>query len=92
MHRETFCSVKFKYETFCSVKVKYETFRSNDTGVDYGVDILNLDENNIKIGNLVYKYRYLAYVVCPNGYRYREWRDRTTIILTIDLNTTKSSF
>ena len=80
------------YETFCSVKLKYETFCSNDTGVDYGVDILNLDENNIKIGNLVYKYRYLAYVVCPNGYRYREWRDRTNIILTIDLNTTKSSF
>ena len=79
-------------ETFCSVKLKYETFRSNDTGVDYGVDILNLDENSIKIGNLVYKYRYLAYVVCPNGYRYREWRDRTNIILTIDLNTTKSSF
>lgn len=26
------------------------------------------------------------------GYRYREWRDRTNIIITIDLNTTKSSF
>ena len=92
MHRETFSSVKVKYETLCSVKVLNETFRSNDTGVDYGVDILNLDENNIKICNLVYKYRYLAYVVCPNGYRYKEWRDRTNIILTIDLNTTKSSF
>ena len=65
---------------------------STDTGIYNGVDILNLDENNIKICNLVYKYRYLAYVVCPNGYRYRKWRDRTNIILTIDLNTTKSSF
>ena len=82
--------------TFCqlhSTQVRrYFELHTTDTGVDYGVDILNLDENNIKIGNLVYKYRYLAYVVCPNGYRYREWRDRTNIILTIDLNTTKSSF
>ena len=78
------------YETFCSVKRPNETFCSNDTCVDYGVDILNLDENNIKICSLVYKYRYLAYVVCSNGYRYREWRDRTNIVLSIDLNTTKS--
>ena len=77
-------------ETYCRVELAYETFRSNDTGVDYGVDILNLDENNIKIGSLVYKYRYLAYVVCPNGYRYREWRDRTNIVLSINLCTTKS--
>lgn len=80
LHHETFCSVEHVYETFCR----------NDTGVDYGVDILNLDENNIKIVNLVYKYRYLAYVVCPNGYRYREWRDRTNIVLSINLCTTKS--
>ena len=35
---------------------------STDTCVNYGVDILNLDENNMKIAKLVYKYRYLAYV------------------------------
>ena len=77
-------------ETFCSVKRPNETFRPSHTCVDYGVDDLNLDENNIKIGSLVYKYRYLAYVVCPNGYRYREWRDRTNIVLSINLCTTKS--
>ena len=38
MHRETFCSVKFKYETFCSIKFKYETFRSNDTFRNYRFD------------------------------------------------------
>ena len=48
---------------------------STDTGVNYGVDILNLDENNIKIAKLVYKYRYLAYMVCTNGYRFIEWKD-----------------
>lgn len=58
--------------------------------MDYGVDILNSGENNIKISGLVYKYRYLAYIVCPNGYRYREWRDRTNIVLSINLCTTKS--
>ena len=71
-------------------KLHYETFRSNDTCVDYGVDVFNLDENNIKIGNLVYEYRYLAYVVCLNVYRYREWMDRTNIVLSINLCTTKS--
>ena len=65
-------------------------FCCNDTCVDYGVDVLNLDENNIKIGNLLYKYRYLTYVVCLNGYRYREWSDRTNIVLSINLCTTKS--
>lgn len=67
-----------------------ETFCSNETCVDYGVDDLNLDENNIKIGSLLHKYRYLAYVVCTNGYRYREWIDRTNIVLSINLCTTKS--
>ncbi len=52
--------------------VKNNNNRLVKTCVDYGVDVLNLDENNIKIGNLVYKYRYLAYVVCPKGYRYIE--------------------
>lgn len=71
-------------------KLHCETFCSNDTGVDYGVDILNFDENNVKIGRLVYKYRYLAYIVCANGYRYREWRDRTNIVLSLNLYNTKS--
>ena len=65
---------------------------STDTDVNYGVDILNLDENNIKIAKLVYKYRYLAYVVSTNGYRYREWSNRTNIVLSIELYTTKSYF
>lgn len=43
-----------------------------------------------KIAKLAYKYRYLVYVVCHNEYRYREWRDRTNIVLTINLYTTKS--
>ena len=51
---------------------------------------MNLDENNIKICSLVYKYRYLAYVIDHNGYRYREWRDRTNIVLSINICTTKS--
>ena len=90
LHRETFCSVKLKYETFCSVKVQYETFRSNDTCVGYGVEALNSDENTIKIAKLTYKYRYLAYVIDSNGYRSREWKDKTHIVLSLDLNTTKS--
>ena len=77
--------------TFNSTQVRRNIeLHSTDTCVDYGVDILNFEENNIKICSLVYKYRYLAYVVCSNGYRYREWRDRTNIVLSIDLNTTKS--
>lgn len=65
---------------------------STATGVNYGVDILNLDENNIKIAKLVYKYRCLAYMVCTNGYRFIEWKDRTNIVLSIELYTTKSYF
>ena len=75
---------------FVANVVKNNNNRLVKTCVDYGVDVLNLDENNIKTGNLVYKYRYLAYVVCLNGYRYREWRDRTNIVLSINLFTTKS--
>ena len=75
---------------FVANVVKNNNNRLVKTCVDYGVDVLNLDENNIKICNLLYKYRYLAYVICPNGYSYREWRDRTNIVLSINLFTTKS--
>ena len=60
------------------------------TFVEYGVEALNLDENIIKIDELMYKYTYLAYVVCSNGCWYREWRNRTNIVLSLNLNTTKS--
>ena len=40
----------------------------------------------------MYKYRYLVYFVCENGYRYREWKDSTNVILIIDINTTQSFF
>ncbi len=63
---------------------------STDTCVDYGVEALNSDENTIKIAKLTYKYRYLAYVIDSNGYRSREWKDKTHIVLSLDLNTTKS--
>ncbi len=50
----------------------YETFCPPHAGINYGVDIFNLDEKNIRICSLVYKYRYLTYIVCSNGYRYSE--------------------
>ena len=54
------------------------------------VESLNLDENTIKIAKLTYKYRYLAYVIDSNGCRSREWKDKTHIVLSLDLSTTKS--
>lgn len=65
-------------------------FKIYDTCVDYGVKALNSDENIIKMAKLTYKYRYLAYVIDSNGYRTREWKDKTHIVLILDLNTTKS--
>ena len=67
-----------------------KTFRPSHTCVDYGVEALNSEENTIKIAKLTYKYRYLAYVIDSNGYRSREWKDKTHIVLSLDLNTTKS--
>lgn len=80
--------------TFCYLRItqvrRNIELHSTDTCVDYGVEALNSDENTIKIAKLTYKYRYLAYVIDSNGYRSREWKDKTHIVLSLDLNTTKS--
>ena len=88
-NRDYFCLYS-NFETFCSSHLDIEAFCCSDTCVDYGVEALNLDENTIKIAKLTYKYRYLAYVIDSNGYRSREWKDKTHIVLSLDLNTTKS--
>ena len=80
MSFNTFLFYEFIKVAFCRI----------DTCVDYGVEALNSDENTIKIAKLTYKYRYLAYIIDSNGYKSREWKDKIHIVLSLDLNTTKS--